>query len=131
MTPKEKADQIFTIINNRLEEDPQFRTEVNAFTEIQISRLIAEEGEKAEYNLLIKFGFITKNYKSYYWQEVIGEIDNLPENSKTMIQIITLEEVRPGDFLLIDGHEDKEVRIITVDSVEDDCIIAADSATEY
>jgi hypothetical protein len=43
----------------------------------QCALIAAEEAEKSEYNVLIKFGFVTENYKSDYWQEVKYEIEKL------------------------------------------------------
>jgi hypothetical protein len=43
----------------------------------QCALIAVEEAEKSEYNVLIKFGFVTENYKSDYWQEVKQEIEKL------------------------------------------------------
>jgi hypothetical protein len=32
--------------------------------------IAADEAEKAEYNVLTKFGFVTEKYTSDYWKEV-------------------------------------------------------------
>jgi hypothetical protein len=78
MTPKEKAEdlinKIYLIIGGINSEDYiYFHGE-----EAKKCALIAvEEAEKSEYNVLIKFGFVTENYKSDYWQEVKQEIEKL------------------------------------------------------
>ena len=41
------------------------------------SLIAVEEAEKSEYNVLTKFGFVTENYKSDYWQLVKDEIERL------------------------------------------------------
>lgn len=43
----------------------------------QCALINVEEVEKSEYNVLTKFGFVTENYTSDYWQEVKQEIENL------------------------------------------------------
>jgi len=43
----------------------------------QCALIAVEEAEKSEYNVLSKFGFVTENYKSDYWQQVKEEIEKL------------------------------------------------------
>jgi hypothetical protein len=82
MTPKEKANELI---------DKFYQAQIEVLSKIGLtefegienqiaikSSLIAvDEAEKSEYNVLIKFGFVTKNYKSDYWQEVKNELNLL------------------------------------------------------
>lgn len=39
--------------------------------------IAANEAEKAEYNVLVKFGFVSPSYKSSYWKQIKQEIENI------------------------------------------------------
>lgn len=39
--------------------------------------IAANEAEKAEYNVLVKFGFVSPSYKSSYWKQIKEEIENI------------------------------------------------------
>jgi hypothetical protein len=68
MTAKEKAEELHVGFW-KLTNDSRIAK--------QCALIAVEEAEKSEYNVLIKFGFVTENYKSDYWQEVKQEIQKL------------------------------------------------------
>jgi hypothetical protein len=71
MTPKEKAQDLV---------DRYYWTFGDGYLgeqHIQCALIAVDEAEKSEYNVLKKFGFVTENYKSDYWQEVKKEIELL------------------------------------------------------
>lgn len=78
MSPKEKSKELITSMFQ-----PIFDIDSGVHTAHDKGRYIAaikcaiksvEEAEKSEYNVLVKFGFVTENYKSDYWQQVKNEL---------------------------------------------------------
>jgi hypothetical protein len=68
MTAKEKAKELVD----------KFYNEVKYMERAKQCALIAvDEAENSEYNVLKKFGFVTENYTSDYWQWVKDEIEKL------------------------------------------------------
>lgn len=74
MTPKEKAKELFDAYKENVY---QFHDEVKKHLVKKCSFIAVDEAEKSEYNVLIKFGFVTENYTSDYWQQVKEEIEKL------------------------------------------------------
>jgi hypothetical protein len=75
MTPKEKAKQL---VDKYIALTDGWVYGISNWEHKKKCALIAvDESEKSEYNVLIKFGFVTENYKSDYWQQVKTEIENL------------------------------------------------------
>jgi hypothetical protein len=73
-TPKEKAEEL---IRKYYTWGINKEGQTLSWLEAKQCALIAvDEAEKSEYNVLKKFGFVTENYKSDYWQEVKIEIEN-------------------------------------------------------
>jgi hypothetical protein len=73
--PKEKAKELFD--KYYLTKDERGLCRINEFIAKQCALIAANDSEKLEYNVLKKFGFVTENYKSDYWQEVKKEIELL------------------------------------------------------
>jgi hypothetical protein len=74
MTPKEKAKEIVEDFNNNVS---THYTNMSRTSSKQCALIAVKIAEKSEYNVLIKFGLVTENYKSDYWQEVKKEIEIL------------------------------------------------------
>jgi hypothetical protein len=72
MTPKEKAKHLYENYRVKCFGHIAYKSITK-----QCALIAVEEAEKSEYNVLIKFGFVTENYKSDYWQEVKNEIEKL------------------------------------------------------
>lgn len=68
MTPKQKAIELV---------DKFIETNGNSFFAKQCALIAADEGEKYEKNVLVKFKLMPEDYKSDYWAEVKKEIDEL------------------------------------------------------
>jgi len=75
MTPKEKAEELIMKFKNS-ENEYGLSNVRDMFSAIDCALIAVYEAEKSEYNVLIKFGFVTKNYKSDYWQQVKQELDS-------------------------------------------------------
>ena len=75
MTPKEKAKEMYCKYADALN-IRDLQTTANPFVK-QCALIAVDEAEKSEYNVLVKFGFVTENYKSDYWQLVKDEIELL------------------------------------------------------
>jgi len=74
MTPREKAKELVDRFIPHTNSDWDLCDIVQAQ---QYALIAVEEAEKSEYNVLTKFGFVTENYKSDYWQLVKDEIELL------------------------------------------------------
>jgi len=71
MTPQEKAIELvdkFKYISYYLDDIQNHK---------EGALIAVDEAEKAEYNVLTKFGFVTEKYTSDYWREVKNEIEKL------------------------------------------------------
>jgi hypothetical protein len=77
MTPKEKAK---ALVEKFIEDLPPLANQNGKLiveTAKQCAIICVEEAEKSEYNVLTKFGFVSDNYTSDYWQQVKEEIEKL------------------------------------------------------
>lgn len=72
MPPQEKTKELYEIYEFVYIQNYTSKHEVK-----QCALLAAKEAEKSEYNVLMKFGFVTENYTSDYWQLVQDEIERL------------------------------------------------------
>ena len=72
MSPKEKAKELYEKYEFVYIQNYTSKHEVK-----QCCLIAVEEAEKSEYNVLTKFGFVTENYTSDYWQLVKDEIERI------------------------------------------------------
>ena len=49
----------------------------DTFEAKQCALIAADEAQKAEYNVLIKFGLATNDYTSDFWQQVKNDIEKI------------------------------------------------------
>ena len=80
MTPQEKANDLVQkyLLEVRGADRYNYNLEeMNVFIAKQCAKIAVEEAEKSEYNVLTKFGFVTENYTSDYWQLVKDGIERL------------------------------------------------------
>ena len=70
MTAKEKAKELLSAMAWVCRDNGNYPNVAK-----QCAKIAVEEAEKSEYNVLEKFGFVTKNYTSDYWQEVKKELE--------------------------------------------------------
>jgi hypothetical protein len=71
MTPQEKAKELVEkYLAMQFGDFPKTNAK-------QCALIAIDEAESSEYNVLTKFGLVTENYTSVYWQEVKSEIEKL------------------------------------------------------
>lgn len=80
MTPKQKAIELverFLYLIRGADRYSYNLEDMNNFIAKQCAFIAAEEGEKYEKNVLVKFKLMPEEYKSDYWAEVKKEIHEL------------------------------------------------------
>jgi len=80
MSPQEKANELVQKYLPEVRGADRYNynlEDMNVFIAKQCAKIAVEEAEKSEYNVLTKFGFVTENYTSDYWQLVKDEIERL------------------------------------------------------
>lgn len=79
MNAKEKADELIDKMYyiGRYDDKEDYNPAMAWERAKQCALIAVDEAEKSEYNVLTKFGFVTENYTSDYWQQVKSEIEKL------------------------------------------------------